>query len=215
LVNGKLYVGQAQNFYLRYYEHKKIRGNGHLQKAFRKHGFANFKFDIIETVLDLSKMNQREQYWMDFYNSYNKDIGYNVCKEAGSTRGRKRPFEELAGMISHKKSLIGDKNHFFGKKHTDETRAKISASRKNVKLTKSHIKAFCNKGADANKKKIYQIDPLTNLIIREYQSIKEASDEIEVAITSIACVLRKYPNRHTSGGYKWEYKNNIVNLNKS
>lgn len=204
-INRKVYVGQAQNFYDRYYEHKKVRGNGRLQRAFRKYGFDAFRFEIKEPVPDLSCINEREQYWMDFYQSYNPEMGYNVCKEAGTTRGRKRPKEEMAGMIAYRKTLTGDKNHFFGKTHTDEAKQKIRASRLGVKLTPAHIKSFCNSGSEANKKAIYQIDPATGEVVKEYPSIQAASDEIGVSITSIACVLRKYPHRITSGGFKWEY----------
>ena len=55
----------------------------HLQRTFNKHGRNNIQFKIIEYVEDKSKLIEKEQYWMDFYDSYKK--GYNCCKYASSS----------------------------------------------------------------------------------------------------------------------------------
>lgn len=41
----------------------------------RKYGIDNFSLDILEEVKDSSQLNDREIYWIKYYNSYNN--GYN------------------------------------------------------------------------------------------------------------------------------------------
>ena len=47
-------------------------------KALRKYGFENFSFEVIEEVED--NILEREQYWMDFYQTLDKNKGYNVLR---------------------------------------------------------------------------------------------------------------------------------------
>ena len=49
LVNGKRYIGQAQNIAKRIYEHHRIRNTGYLQKAIIKYGWNSFEISVIKT----------------------------------------------------------------------------------------------------------------------------------------------------------------------
>ena len=85
-INSKCYIGQTSKFYKkRCNEHKnaafnkfKISYNYPLYKAFRKYGIDNFKFEVIEKC-EIQKLNEREIYWISYYNSYkegyNQDLG--------------------------------------------------------------------------------------------------------------------------------------------
>jgi hypothetical protein len=63
------------------------------------------------------------------------------------------------------------------------------------------------------KKKVNQINPITNKIIATYNSYREASIATGIGETNISAVCRKYksknrPNpRQTTGGFKWEMCN--------
>ena len=91
--NGKRYVGSSQDCrerlghhlsLLRYGKHQ----NQHLQNAFNQCLIENFLYILLEEVKDLSKLHEREQYWMDYYKSYEKDKGYNKARFAeASARG--------------------------------------------------------------------------------------------------------------------------------
>ena len=48
-----------------------------IKKAIRKYGKENFTIELIEEV-ETDKLDEREVYWISFYNSYND--GYN-CSE--------------------------------------------------------------------------------------------------------------------------------------
>ena len=81
-VNGKIYVGQSIDINARWKNHITLlnKGNHHndyLQKSWNKYGENNFEFSIIEEC-DLSDLNCREIYWIDYYNSYIRDYGYNL-----------------------------------------------------------------------------------------------------------------------------------------
>lgn len=81
-INGKIYIGQTANFYeIRWNEHKSKAFNKNyegygisLYRAFRKYGLNNFLFEIVE-ICDISELDNREIYWIKFYDSYSS--GYN------------------------------------------------------------------------------------------------------------------------------------------
>lgn len=87
LLNGKRYIGQAQNFYVRMTRYKGGNYNPHMKAAIEKYGIDNFDITIVEKDVLLDKLDEREQYWMDYYESYNPDKGYNICSIASSCRG--------------------------------------------------------------------------------------------------------------------------------
>jgi group I intron endonuclease len=77
----KCYVGQAVNIADRWKQHVK-RGVGaedwtrnKLYPAMYSLGVENFTFEIIEEC-DRSKLNEREDYWQDFFHA--KDYGYSI-----------------------------------------------------------------------------------------------------------------------------------------
>lgn len=89
LVNGKKYIGQSCNLDWRWYDHKRRlikqrHDNKHLQASCNKYGIDNFKFDIIE-YCDEDKLNEREIYWISYYNTYLGD-GYNQTLGGEGTR---------------------------------------------------------------------------------------------------------------------------------
>lgn len=89
-LNGHCYIGQSVNVEHRLQVHRAI-GNNYNEKftnisiyrAIYKHGINNFDFSIIEECLK-EELDEREIYWIDYYNSY-KD-GYN--QTIGGTGGR-------------------------------------------------------------------------------------------------------------------------------
>lgn len=81
LVNGKIYIGQSVQLNKRIQSHKRTlknnkHYNSHLQRSYNKYGFENFKFIIVENC-DIEELNKRELYWMNHYNSHDKNCGYN------------------------------------------------------------------------------------------------------------------------------------------
>lgn len=143
LGNQKSYVGQSRSVKKRIAVHKANLRNGrhtnpYLQSAFTKYGKNLFTFTILEYPEDASPENLtiREQYWIDFFDSMNRDKGFNM-KEAGS-----------AGILCEEsRRKISTSN--IGKKHTDEARKKISEAGKGrpgtttgKKITEEHKRSI-------------------------------------------------------------------------
>jgi group I intron endonuclease len=91
---GKRYIGQSVYMMDRKGHHlmdlrKNEHDNDYFQKAFNKYGEEDFVFEILEVIDKLEdgtndkvKLTEREQYWMDFYKSYERDYGYNINPSA-------------------------------------------------------------------------------------------------------------------------------------
>ena len=82
-INGKSYIGQTiQNVKERFYQHcatkcSKAVSNMAIHRAIKKYGKSNFTVEVIEEI-DSANLNDRERYWIKYYNSYNN--GYNSTK---------------------------------------------------------------------------------------------------------------------------------------
>lgn len=110
LVNGKTYIGQSQHIETRWYSHKNDYNNPNssgyttmFYNAMRKYGVDNFQFEIIEEC-ELNQLNEREQYWIQYYNSYwgfPNSNGYNMTL-GGDRRGSntKLKYEEVLEIQS-------------------------------------------------------------------------------------------------------------------
>lgn len=85
MINGKLYIGQSKDYKRRKISHKKDfkKSDTILYRAMRKYGFDNFSWEVIDTANTPDELNNKEMYWIDYYNSYigNKNNnGYNMTK---------------------------------------------------------------------------------------------------------------------------------------
>lgn len=88
IVNGKCYIGRTKCFYRRCSEYRgayrnKNTGkiNDYMLKSMIKHGIDKFIFRIIE-VCDYEDMFDRENFWMEYFDSHNKSLGYNLRKDS-------------------------------------------------------------------------------------------------------------------------------------
>ena len=83
LINGKVYIGQTKKKKLEYRAGKNgeqyIRRNpdSHFARAIIKYGWENFSHEVIEDNIATQELaNERESYWISFYDSIKK--GYNA-----------------------------------------------------------------------------------------------------------------------------------------
>lgn len=84
----KIYVGQSQNIAIRLAEHRLgYRSGPHLRNAIKQQGWDAFEKVILELVVNLEILTEREQHWIDEYDAANPAKGYNLCPAAGSSRG--------------------------------------------------------------------------------------------------------------------------------
>lgn len=81
-VNNKVYIGQTYDISKRKSAHfNDLKNNRHsnqyLQNAWNKYGGENFELIIIEKC-DLKDMDEREIYWIKYFNSMYNQNGYNI-----------------------------------------------------------------------------------------------------------------------------------------
>lgn len=88
-LDGKYYIGGTQakaglkgRFSRHLYELKNNKhGNSYLQNAFNQYGVENFQF-IGFINAEKEKILNLEQYFLDIFKPYQRDIGYNLCRSA-------------------------------------------------------------------------------------------------------------------------------------
>jgi group I intron endonuclease len=215
-INQKVYIGQAVDFhkrkithknnYLRYIKDptKHKSGCRYLYNAFHKWGFDNFEFEFLEECeRNKTILNEREQYWLDHYESYNRDVGYNIAKVAGSCLGVKHSDETKKKASDFAKTRIGDKNPFYGKSHSDETKERIRITKTGCKMPPGFIEKWGeHKIWELNKKEVLQYDIWGNLVAK-WGSIGEASTKLNIKIGRISECL--HGNQPTAGGFIWKF----------
>lgn len=150
LSTGKHYVGSAVDLDRRWSRHQKdlAAGRHHnqkLQRAWDKYGPADFRFDVIERTADLI---QREQHWILGTRPF-----FNVLRKAYSAAGYKHDDQAKAKnseatkrywlSLSEEQKAIRIANHaekIKGKKHSEETKRKMSEAHKCVPKTQAQLK---------------------------------------------------------------------------
>lgn len=97
--------------------------------------------------------------------------------------------------VSRFKELsAGKNNYFYGKELSAEHREKMSLAKKG--------KLNGNRSVP-----VIQIDPITNIQVKEYLSAQEAERQTGVSQPNIISVCKG--KRPRAGGFKWKYKNNL------
>lgn len=132
IINNKKYIGKSIDIDRRFYLHKRDlnkfhkHSSEHFQNAWTKYGEENFKFYILEECL-FEELNDREIYYIWFYNSVDKNFGYNILSggnEPPNFSGKKHSEETKEKMSS---SAIGNQR-WLGRKHSEETKKRMSLS---------------------------------------------------------------------------------------
>jgi group I intron endonuclease len=147
LVNGKQYIGRDAHNNPNYY------GSGSLLKrAIRKYGKENFKKEILEWCENINHLIERERYWLEYYDAGNDSMFYNLhnLSLGGSLTGEKHPmFGKVTPDHVRKKiteSMMGEKNHFYGKRHSQKTKDLISKIHSKKTISDRHKKQISEAG---------------------------------------------------------------------
>ena len=211
-INNKCYIGQSVNLENRIRSHKSMlkhhnEDNDLLNKATQKYGYENFEIEIIKYCKE-NELDFYEKHYINFYNSYKRKNGYNI--ELGGSTHKHLSQEQINRMKNSKKGkLTGVDNPFYGKKHTELTKNKISQKQKGNKYCVGRIMSqeTRNKIGNANMrhqvKKVNCYD-LDSNFIKQYKSIGEAGRFLKKEnYSSISAVCKK--KRKTAYGFIWKY----------
>lgn len=219
-INGKAYVGQTvQTLQDRWGKGSTYSTCTHFYRAIEKYGWDNFEHKVLECGLDLDKLDEREAYWIEYYDTINN--GYNI-RLGGSNQ---------ALTEEHKKKIQDSNAKTCGVKviclNTGEIYESINAAKRITGA--EHIGDCCagriksaGKDEDGNaliwrylknynseeeiiiqkqKRKATKVLCLETNII--YNTAKEAERLTGVDSTSIGRVCNN--KRKTAGGFTWKW----------
>jgi group I intron endonuclease len=208
----KVYIGLASIFHKRIDKHKseayaKTDGDWKIKtrckNAIRDFGWDNVKVEIMEFVPKYASLRDRETYWIEQYQSYKKEYGYNSNKGGGGP---------MAGVYKHTEETKAKISAgLMGHTVTEETKAKISAGLMGHTVTEE-TKAKMSAGLMGNDyapkkpatscKILHEYadgDQLVEFVL--YVSTRDAAKKTKVAQQDIsACCLKK---RNSAGGFLW------------
>lgn len=211
----------------------------YLQRSYNRHGKDNFKFEILLYCSreDLLFYEQRTidayNFEDELYNLAPKagnTVGVrrrpeSIAKQKKAMKGRKFSEEHKRNISialtnkpkspEHVKKMADSRR---GKPLSNEHRLKISITGRNhspeVNKKKGRTGVLHNRfnkhGKDnPQSKAVYQIDKNTNEIIKEWESVVEASKALKIDQSYVSKICR---GQHLSaGGFKWVYVENYEN----
>lgn len=75
----------------------KLKPESYFHRAIRKYGSENFKWEVIDVGYNKEDLNEKEIYWIKFYNTFEGE-GYNVNVGGGSNKGLKFSEEQKLNL---------------------------------------------------------------------------------------------------------------------
>ncbi len=188
--SGKIYIGQSKHCLYRWkYHYSKLhcKRQRYLYNSLFKYGVDKHSFKILEEC-SLRELNDKEIYWIKYYNSTDKTVGLNI-----RNGGNGKIFSEESRELMRQNAL-GNTN-MLGKTHSDKTKQLISKSRSGIKHSNEtkkkmsdvrkgykHTKETKDKISKANKftRKIKNMK--TNII---HKSITQAATDESISQSTI------------------------------
>lgn len=236
LASGKKYIGSTKNYSRRKTEHvRELTNNRHQSRLLQEDWNANkecFKFIEIEKV-DNKNRFIREQYWMDFYKSYDSDCGYNTLTIARGTLDMNdriiyqfsmngefikefKSRQEAADLIGCDSSGLskcarGKYRYYNGyiwstTKELDPSRVTLANNpirRTEESKLKMSVKAYARTD---QRKPIIQMDKNMN-IINEWTSTRDAQINLNLNLKSGSISRALHSNgKFTAYGFLWKFK---------
>lgn len=189
-------------------------------------GINNFIFEIIENIED-TKLDERECYWIQFYNCMAPN-GYNLTKGGEGTAGysrqqtlqerEKRKQSNIQFYKDHPEELIRASERTKKLWENEEYRKKVTESNKkfysehpdkfkgenNPMYGKKHTEEALEKiraNAAKRKNQIAQLDKDTLEIIKIYDGIKDAEKALNVSHGWLSKAARQDKIAY---GYRWK-----------
>ena len=155
-ITEKIYIGQTTHTLDKriknHIKESKIESNRPFMTSIKNYGIGNFVFEIIDSADNLNELNDKEIYWIDFYNSVSPN-GYNVT---GGGQGKKMiSTNELSKRIS---KGLQNSEKWQKTKNSEEYKKKFLCRNKGKKFTPEHKKKIWEK----NKERILKFNKSTS-----------------------------------------------------
>lgn len=204
--SNKQYIGitTRKNPKTRWREHIKLSSKGikhrALYYAMNKYGIENMKFEVIEKLQNTTQESlfKAEKYYIKKFNTFKK--GYNMTEGGEGTPG-----------------LFGELNPFYGHKHTEETKRKISKANKGHKHTeewkRKNSELIRERMKDPNLRKLISESVKASVKTRKkvvcdtddkiFNSVKECSEYYGIDRSSLRMVCNR--KRATAKGKRFSW----------
>lgn len=215
-INGKVYIGiTSQQPEDRWgTDGSKYKSSPHFYSAIQKYGWNNFEHNILFENLTREQACTKEQELIAYYNSTNREFGYN------STSGGESFVLNEDAKKKKSESMLGNKNA-AGYTCSEEKRLKISNAQKGRRLTKEHKEKLsvaaaqrhvpCSEekkeklsGRYPHKKKVYceELDKV-------FDSVQQCGKELGIPATNITKLCNG--RGKTLKGYHLKYYDDTIN----
>lgn len=202
-INNKVYIGKTLlTIEKRFQQHcqeanKETKQHRPLYSAMKKYGIEHFNIVLVEEV-EISKLSEREQYWIEYFNSFH--FGYNAT--LGGEGTQKYNYDEIVkGFLSGK--LI--------KELAEEYGCCVDTISQALRL--SNINSHSNAIAKS-KKQIIAKDFKTNEILQVFNSEREAAQWLidnKVAfgkLDNVVAAIGRVANGQRKSAYKMKWERN-------
>ena len=220
-INNKVYIGQTTQSCQSRWKHdgSGYKSQSKFYNAIKKYGWDNFEHIILEENLTLEELNEREFYWIHFYNSI--ENGYNV-REGGNnqplTNEHKEKIRDGHNKTTAKKVIclntlkvynsIHEAMKETGSEHiSDCCKKKIKSSGKdkngNALIWRYLDEYDANENIEIKKQKRKKTKVICIETEVEYESAKEAERKTGINSSSIGGVCNGI--RKTAGGFHWKW----------
>lgn len=229
-INNKAYIGSSKSIKRRWQNHKvSLKNNKHhsqyLQRSYNKYKKENFIFKILLfcSEKDLLFFETRA---LKFFNSLDNVYGYNCktpmrCDLEGSNLDDWK--EKLSQTHISRGCSVGENNPFFGKRHTEEAKHRMSKSKQGLYVGKKSVLFGKHPSVEARQKMSDsrpdisgKNNPMYGVRIcgkdnhkakpviingKYYDTINEAAEDINVTRQTLRFRLQK-----SKPGYSWANK---------
>lgn len=209
-VNGKIYIGQTTTPLLqRWRAHRNSKSNCVFHKAIRKYGAENFTVEQIDIAADCDELNKKEQYWIRHYNSMRPN-GYNSTTGGDNTCAcdevKQKLSKQRMGANNHMygRNMTGANNPFFGKKHTAETRKKLSEHAKQRTGSKN---SFYGKSLTEKQKQAHYRPVMCVETGEVFECMRFACDKHNLDLSTLAKVCKGVKGYKSCKGLHWRFCN--------
>ena len=177
-INNKRYIGiTGQDTPEDRWRNGRGYRTGYFKNAISKYGWDNFEHEILEDGLTLDEANEKEKYYIQFYNSFGEN-GYNLTFGGDVTSGHKPSLEARQSSSEYMKAYW-----------TDEMKEALREKQRNNPIYRNE--------KNPNAKRIMCVETGEC-----FDCIKYAMEKYNIKTHGSITVALKHPTR-TAGGKHW------------
>ena len=194
LINEKVYIGQTsetiEKRFKRHMGYQKDEHDTKFYRAIRKYGVENFVIEQIDKTDNQEELDDKEIYWINFYDSVNN--GYNTKTSKGKCGGDTLSNHPDKQNISEKlrQSKLGDKNPM----------------RKNGGLKGNRNGMFGRYGKDASPSRACVAISIDGKDVKFFDTLKDLKEYFNVTTLSMVSLRCRGKTKSPYNGYYFKYK---------